>query len=87
MSNLSILRGVIAFIDNVDGKGAETFAAAILADPRAADELPGFVTLDLLAEVLEEKGPQLRVIAENQPTEITGNLLRILANPGKGANP
>jgi hypothetical protein len=84
MSNLSILRGVIAFIDNVDGKGAEVFAAAILADPRAADQLPDFVTPELLSEVLEEDGPRLRAIAENQPTEITGALLGTLVNPSKG---
>ena len=87
MSNLSILRGVIAFIDDVDGKGADTYAAALMADPRFADQMPGVVTAELLAEVLEEHGAALRAIAETQPTEITGNLLKVLAKPKKGPAP
>lgn len=86
MSNLSIMRGVIAYIDNVDGKGATAFAEAILADPRAAERLPSFIDVGLLAEVLEEEAPALRAIAANQPTEITEKLLRVLSNPkGKHA--
>ena len=52
MNALAIMRGIVAYIDNPDGKGAAVFARAILADPDAAASVPCFITFKLLAEIL-----------------------------------
>ena len=87
MSALSYLRAAISFIDNVDGKGADVFARALLADPMTADRLPSFITFEMLRDVLEEEGPALRAIAAGQPTEMADNFLKSLGIPMQGANP
>jgi hypothetical protein len=82
MSTLSLLRGMLAFIDNVDGKGAEAYATAILADPNASQHIPGFVTVEMIAAVLESQGPALRRIAENDPDALGQRLFaRLGAQP------
>lgn len=77
---------MLAFIDNVDGKGAETFAAAILADPNASQHIPGFVTVEMIAEVLESQAAALRRIAENDPDALGQRLFdRLGAQRGKAS--
>ncbi|WP_218510620.1 hypothetical protein [Variovorax sp. dw_308] len=86
MSNFAILRGLVAFVDNSDGKGADGLARALLGHPEIGERL-SFVSFEMLRDVLNDKGPGIRAAAMTTADALTAGLMEQLTGKAKGRTP
>lgn len=86
MSNFSILRGIVAYVDNVDGKGADVFARALLGHPEIGERL-SFISFETMRDVLNEQAPGIRAAALTAADAITEGLMSKLTGKSKGVHP